>query len=213
MVCGNGSGKTTCFILGMLSRVDPKLTAPQALCICPTRELAIQALVANPKCSLLVAKDPEDRTDLIITLHGDVVSVNFGDFQFVRIEPKVVRYVLGVATASLGSGEFSKEGYRAAKVDPIYQFSKPIASHMNKDHAEDTKLIVQHSNSIPVGSVVSCLVSDLFCFRYGTASVMKVLLVCFSLTDSLNKETIYLPERVRGVLIFVGTLVVGWDDN
>ncbi|KAI8563195.1 hypothetical protein RHMOL_Rhmol03G0093800 [Rhododendron molle] len=38
----NGSGKTTCFILGMLSRIDPKLGAPQALCICPTRELAIQ---------------------------------------------------------------------------------------------------------------------------------------------------------------------------
>ncbi|KAG8376637.1 hypothetical protein BUALT_Bualt09G0084200 [Buddleja alternifolia] len=38
----NGSGKTTCFVLGMLSRVDPKITAPQALCICPTRELAIQ---------------------------------------------------------------------------------------------------------------------------------------------------------------------------
>ncbi|XP_057983588.1 DEAD-box ATP-dependent RNA helicase 38 [Malania oleifera] len=40
----NGSGKTTCFVLGMLSRVDPKLNAPQALCICPTRELAIQNL-------------------------------------------------------------------------------------------------------------------------------------------------------------------------
>ena len=38
----NGSGKTTCFNLGMLSRVDPNLQAPQALCICPTRELAIQ---------------------------------------------------------------------------------------------------------------------------------------------------------------------------
>ncbi|GAA0183830.1 RNA helicase [Lithospermum erythrorhizon] len=38
----NGSGKTTCFVLGMLSRVDPQLVAPQALCICPTRELAIQ---------------------------------------------------------------------------------------------------------------------------------------------------------------------------
>ncbi|KAG5552251.1 hypothetical protein RHGRI_010362 [Rhododendron griersonianum] len=129
-------------------------------------------LLANSKCSLLVAKDPEDRTDLIITLHGDAISVsetereaigtaylarhpnafwvNFGDFQFLRIEPKVVRYVSGVATASLGSGEFSKEEYRAAKVDPIYQFSKPIASHMNKDHAEDTKAIVQHSTSIPV---------------------------------------------------------------
>ncbi|XP_034694211.1 DEAD-box ATP-dependent RNA helicase 38 [Vitis riparia] len=40
----NGSGKTTCFVLGMLSRVDPKLQVPQALCICPTRELAIQNL-------------------------------------------------------------------------------------------------------------------------------------------------------------------------
>ncbi|KAK2965363.1 hypothetical protein RJ640_024105, partial [Escallonia rubra] len=38
----NGSGKTTCFVLGMLSRVDPRLAAPQALCICPTRELANQ---------------------------------------------------------------------------------------------------------------------------------------------------------------------------
>ena len=40
----NGSGKTTCFVLGMLSRVDPNLKVPQALCICPTRELAIQVL-------------------------------------------------------------------------------------------------------------------------------------------------------------------------
>eukprot|EP00475_Leptophrys_vorax_P034325 TRINITY_DN5520_c0_g1_i1.p1 TRINITY_DN5520_c0_g1~~TRINITY_DN5520_c0_g1_i1.p1 ORF type:complete len:575 (-),score=34.59 TRINITY_DN5520_c0_g1_i1:469-2007(-) len=38
----NGSGKTTCFVLGMLSRVDPNVKAPQALCICPTRELAQQ---------------------------------------------------------------------------------------------------------------------------------------------------------------------------
>ncbi|XP_074268820.1 DEAD-box ATP-dependent RNA helicase 38 [Silene latifolia] len=38
----NGSGKTTCFVLGMLSRIDPNLNAPQALCICPTRELAVQ---------------------------------------------------------------------------------------------------------------------------------------------------------------------------
>ncbi|XP_052176695.1 glutamyl-tRNA reductase-binding protein, chloroplastic-like [Diospyros lotus] len=129
-------------------------------------------LLANPKCSLLIAKDPEDRTDLVITLHGDAVYVSdkdreairtvylarhpnafwvdFGDFQFLRIEPKVIHYVSGIATASLGSGEFSKEEYRATKVDPIYQFSKPIVSHMNKDHGGDTKLIVQHSTSIPV---------------------------------------------------------------
>ncbi|KAF8398561.1 hypothetical protein HHK36_017492 [Tetracentron sinense] len=129
-------------------------------------------LLANPKCSLLVAKDPEDRTDLIITLHGDAISVSekdresvrtaylrrhpdafwvdFGDFHFMRIEPKVVRYVSGVATALLGSGEFTKEDYKAAQVDPISQFAIPVTSHMNKDHAEDTKAIVQHSTSIPV---------------------------------------------------------------
>ncbi|CAK9136731.1 unnamed protein product [Ilex paraguariensis] len=129
-------------------------------------------LLANSKCSVLVAKDPEDRTDLVITVHGDAVAVSekdreairtaylarhpdafwvdFGDFQFMRIEPKVVRYVSGVATALLGSGEFSTEEFRSAKVDPIYQFSKPISSHMNKDHMEDTKLIVQHSISVPV---------------------------------------------------------------
>ncbi|GFP84163.1 hypothetical protein PHJA_000560000 [Phtheirospermum japonicum] len=129
-------------------------------------------LLANPKCSLLVAKDPDDRTDLIVTVHGDALPVaeneledirtaymtthpdafwvDFGDFQFLRVEPKIVRYVFGVATALFESGEFSSEEYRTAKVDPIYQFSKPITSHMNKDHAEDTKLIVQHSTSIPV---------------------------------------------------------------
>ncbi|XP_065858139.1 DEAD-box ATP-dependent RNA helicase 38-like isoform X1 [Euphorbia lathyris] len=40
----NGSGKATCFVLGMLSRVDPNLKRTQALCICPTRELTIQNL-------------------------------------------------------------------------------------------------------------------------------------------------------------------------
>ncbi|RYR53988.1 hypothetical protein Ahy_A06g029247 isoform B [Arachis hypogaea] len=166
-------------------------------------------LAANPKCSLLVPRDPEDRTDLVVTLHGDAVSVpendkeavraaylarhpnafwvDFGDFHFLRIEPKVVRYVSGVATALLGSGglltmpfllvyfpvnailkltreidggggglgkkkrgEFSPDEYKAAKVDPLAQFSKPVASHMNKDHAEDTTVIVQHWTSVPV---------------------------------------------------------------
>lgn len=40
----NGSGKTTCFVVSMLSRVDPALPKPQALCVCPTRELAAQNL-------------------------------------------------------------------------------------------------------------------------------------------------------------------------
>lgn len=37
-----GSGKTGCFVLAMLSRIDFKLNKPQAVCVCPTRELALQ---------------------------------------------------------------------------------------------------------------------------------------------------------------------------
>ncbi|KAJ1417760.1 heme oxygenase HugZ-like superfamily [Sesbania bispinosa] len=137
-------------------------------------DLAVHSkdLTANPKCSLLVARDPEDRSDLVITIHGDAISVpekdkeatraaylarhpnafwvDFGDFKFLRIEPKTVRFVSGVATALLGSGEFNEDEYKSAKVDPIAQFSKPVASHMNEDHAEDTKVIVQHWTSVPV---------------------------------------------------------------
>lgn len=38
----NGSGKTACFVLAMLSRIDYSKNVPQALCIVPTRELARQ---------------------------------------------------------------------------------------------------------------------------------------------------------------------------
>lgn len=39
--------------------------------------LCFKDLLANSQCSLLVAKDPDDRTDLVITLHGDAVAVSF----------------------------------------------------------------------------------------------------------------------------------------
>ena len=35
------------------------------------------------------------------------MKVDFGDFNFVYIKPKVIRYVSGIATASLGSGGLS----------------------------------------------------------------------------------------------------------
>ncbi|KAL2501492.1 FMN binding [Forsythia ovata] len=83
--------------------------------------LAVHAkdLLANPKCSLLVAKDPEDRSDLVITVHGDATPVD----------------------------EMERDAIRSA-----YLAVHPNAfwSHMNKDHAGDTKLIVQHCTSIPV---------------------------------------------------------------
>lgn len=37
----------------------------------------MQNLATNPKCSLLVAKEPEDRGTLVVTLHGDAVAVRY----------------------------------------------------------------------------------------------------------------------------------------
>jgi len=41
-VSHTGSGKTAAFTLPMLARIDPAIRAPQALVLCPTRELAVQ---------------------------------------------------------------------------------------------------------------------------------------------------------------------------
>ena len=38
----SGSGKTAAFALGMLANVDAARKCTQALCVCPTRELAVQ---------------------------------------------------------------------------------------------------------------------------------------------------------------------------
>eukprot|EP00775_Hariotina_reticulata_P011099 gene11099-11253_t len=48
----NGSGKTTCFVLAMLSRVNPDLKCPQALCMCTTRELVAQNLSVLRKMAM-----------------------------------------------------------------------------------------------------------------------------------------------------------------
>lgn len=40
----SGTGKTAAFVLTMLYRVNPSIRAPQALCLCPARELARQIM-------------------------------------------------------------------------------------------------------------------------------------------------------------------------
>eukprot|EP00249_Psilotum_nudum_P019398 c27230_g1_i2 orf=113-1150(-) len=132
-----------------------------------------QDLEVNCKCTLLFMKDPSDRSDTIIRLLGEAVFieeeekrhvhecylrkhpqsfwVGFDDFRFVRVEPKSIHYLRGIATSFLSASELSAEEYRSARVDPIAKFSKPIAAHMNDNHAEETLLIVEKAIGIKVG--------------------------------------------------------------
>lgn len=49
----NGSGKTTCFVLALLGRVDVNVAQPQCLCMCPTRELVVQNMQVSIRFSFL----------------------------------------------------------------------------------------------------------------------------------------------------------------
>lgn len=46
-----GSGKTLAFALGILNKINPKFFAPQALVLCPTRELAEQVAKVIRSCA------------------------------------------------------------------------------------------------------------------------------------------------------------------
>lgn len=58
----SGTGKTACFSLSMLSAVDLSRLVVQALCICPTRELA-QQIYANVR---LIGKHCQARVELFV---------------------------------------------------------------------------------------------------------------------------------------------------
>jgi len=64
----HGSGKTATFSLGVLSRIDLNKQTPQAIILCPTRELAIQvadvmrSLAAFTRVTIHAAVPSQDRT-------------------------------------------------------------------------------------------------------------------------------------------------------
>jgi len=62
----------------------PTNTYPDKSVLPLLKSVFMQDLTANPKCSLLVARDPEDRTDLVITLHGDAITVSY-DLLFISL--------------------------------------------------------------------------------------------------------------------------------
>mmetsp|Transcript_2902 Transcript_2902/g.3110 ORF Transcript_2902/g.3110 Transcript_2902/m.3110 type:complete len:509 (+) Transcript_2902:111-1637(+) len=71
----SGAGKTIAFVIGMLSRIDPRVNAVQALCLTPTREIAIQ--IVDDAVRPLSTRIPGIRYELGITgvdVESDSVS-------------------------------------------------------------------------------------------------------------------------------------------
>jgi putative heme iron utilization protein len=69
---------------------------------------------------------------LYLAKHPDAFWVDFGDFNWFRMQVEDIRFVGGFARA----GTVTPEEYREAKPDPIAAFGMHIAKHMNEDHVE-----------------------------------------------------------------------------
>ncbi|VEU34526.1 unnamed protein product [Pseudo-nitzschia multistriata] len=123
-----------------------------------------QDILADPRCSLTVAdknfkgaadgrvnlmgtaerlRDEETiaaARELYLQKHPGAFWVNFGDFNWFRMEVESIRFVGGFARA----GSVSAGDYKAAKPDPVMAFGGHVAAHMNDDHSEATMAMVRH---------------------------------------------------------------------
>ena len=95
-------------------------------------------------CTLIKTKEEQDRAkELYLQKHPGAFWVDFGDFNWFRMEVEHCRFVGGFARA----GTVTADQYRTAVPDPIAQFGPTIAAHMNDDHRDATISIV--SSSVP----------------------------------------------------------------
>lgn len=96
------------------------------------------------RVSLVPKEERESLKEVYLSKHPNAFWVNFGDFNWFRMDEIIdIRFVGGFARA----GNVSPNDYMDAKPDPIMKFGGAIASHMNDDHVDATKVMI--SNAIP----------------------------------------------------------------
>lgn len=136
-----------------------------------------QDILANPKCSVTIASKEfkgaaDGRVNLMGTCtllpqeeaqaarqvylkkHPDAFWVDFGDFNWFRLEIEKIRFVGGFARA----GTVTPQEYKQAKPDAISEFGPAIAKHMNEDHQDST--IAMIANAIPGLNVEEAVITS-----------------------------------------------------
>ena len=119
-------------------------------------------ILKDPKCSLTIAsgqfkgaadgrvnlmgqvklvpqEDREAAKAVYMKKHPGAFWVDFGDFNWFKMEIEKTNFVGGFARA----GSITPEEYKNAKPDPIAEFGIKIASHMNDDHQENTIAMIE----------------------------------------------------------------------
>jgi len=157
-------------------------------------------LMADARASLLIAPALADRDILSqarLSLLGDVMPennkahfaasycalhpaaesyLNFGDFEFYRLQVRAVRYIAGFGQM----GWLDAAEYRNAAVDPIGQDAAAIVKHMNDDHEDN---LVDYARAFAgLGWAESCAMTsidrlgfDMFCRGNGQAEMTRLV--------------------------------------
>ncbi|KAL0289125.1 UNVERIFIED_CONTAM: DEAD-box ATP-dependent RNA helicase 38 [Sesamum calycinum] len=195
----NGSGKTTCFVLGMLSRVDPKLTAPQALCICPTRELAIQnmevllkmgkftgitselAIPADPANYIPIQKRPPITAQVIIGTPGTICKWMLAK-KLGMSQMKIL--VFDEADHMLAESGFRDDSVKIMKAIAKAQFSCQV-------------LLFSATFDDAVRAFVSKIVEEIFVRDYNQMFVKKEELSL----ESVKQYKVHCPDELSKIMV------------
>jgi putative heme iron utilization protein len=87
-------------------------------------------------------------SQLYLSKHPNAFWVNFGDFNWFRLNVENVRFVGGFARA----GDVSASDYTKSSPDPIVSVGGKVGKHMNDDHEEATLAMIEHYVGIKVES-------------------------------------------------------------
>ncbi|XP_073044345.1 DEAD-box ATP-dependent RNA helicase 38 [Primulina eburnea] len=195
----NGSGKTTCFVLGMLSRVDPHLKAPQALCICPTRELAIQnmevllkmgkftgitselAIPSDPANYIPIQKRPPITAQVIIGTPGTICKW--------MLAKKLGMSQLKILVFDEADHMLAESGFR----DDSVKIMKAIL----KSNANCQVLLFSATFDDAVKAFVSKIVEDLFVQDYNQLFVKKEELSL----ESVRQYKVHCPDELSKIMV------------
>lgn len=122
------------------------------------------------------AAERDAARSLFLKKHPNCFYVDFGDFDFYRMDKIVSAHLIGgfgrvaqvwnclfvfcivQCTQLKCSMQLQSSSYLAAHPDPIAPFSGPVATHMNADHSETIHAMVRHYAGISVsGATMSSM--------------------------------------------------------
>lgn len=139
---------------------------------------------------------PDDEKDLVraryLAAHPNAVYVDFGDFNFYRLDVSSVRYVGGFGHMSW----VEAADYAAAEPDPLRSEQTSILEHMNHDHADSLVVYAKVFGGVPDATGGTMLTCD----RYGFDLLIEAPSGKQAVRIPFGQQT-DTPEAVRKAMI------------